>query len=158
MLILVIVIIQLVQYTWDNMAYTYINLVKPFKDASLAYPNVRQFLASDIYKLNDKEKNKYVSIVMSLESTLVEEDVMHYNVVLFYVDRLTEGGDNELEIVSVGTETIHNIITKVKNGQDVFTIPDGYTITPFRERFADECSGTFCRFTIDLPISICDQY
>lgn len=140
------------------MNIKYRDITFPFKQAALAYPNIRMAMFNDVYKLNDNEDNNYVAFVMSLKNTEHQDGFFIYHCDLFYVDRATEGGDNNLEIYSEGTYALSQIIKKVQNGQDYFVIDDGYVLIPFRERFSDECDGVYTSIVIRVPDSICEDY
>ena len=62
---------------------------------------------------------------------------------------------NQIEIQSVGCETIGNIL-RMLNEHDVEV--GGYTMQTFNQRFTDECAGVFCNVTLSvLPTMGCAE-
>jgi hypothetical protein len=73
----------------------------------------------------------------------------------FYVDRLKEDLSNQVEVQSVGCETIGNILRALEE----YDIEVGsYTMQTFNQRFTDECAGVFCNVTLSVPqVSACPE-
>jgi hypothetical protein len=79
-----------------------------------------------------------------------------YNFTLFYVDRLKDDKSNQIEVQSVGCDTINNILQLLYS---TYGIEAGnYTLQTFNQRFTDECAGVFCNVSFVVPMShICEE-
>lgn len=75
---------------------------------------------------------------------------MNFQFTFFYVDRLKADRSNEIEIQSVGIETLDNIIRRM-NDRGLYV--DDYTMQVFNQKFVDECAGVFTNLTISVPVS-----
>ena len=119
-------------------------------------PAVNMIVRSDIYKLNTEPAAKYGAFAWTQEQH--RESINDYGptfaFVLFYVDRLTEDGGNQVEVQSTAIETLRNIIRELA---ETLEITD-WTYNTFNQRFADVCAGAFARLTIRVPAeSVCPE-
>lgn len=107
---------------------------------------------NDIYKLDSEPSANYGVFGFRQTEHTASTDVsmISYGFELYYVDRLTNDLRNQVEVQSVGVQTLDNIVRElVDNG--VFV--DEYRFTPFYQKFVDECSGAICTLTISAPIT-----
>ena len=72
-----------------------------------------------------------------------------YSFSLIYADRLKNDLSNQIEIQSVGIDTLENILRKLED----FGIysEEAVTFQVFNQRFLDECAGVFCNVTFSVP-------
>lgn len=134
----------------------YLDVIDIIEKTCLAFPNVRQFKAGNVYEMNEHSDNSYVATVLTLNNTTVEGDMQRLNLTLFYIDRLMEDKANQNYIFSEGTHVMSHIINELRNGSDLMFDEDyNFVITPFEERFNDLCSGVYVTFQVLIPISIC---
>lgn len=123
--------------------------------AAKAQPNLRTFLLHDVYRLNHLPDIRYGALVLETEQgTLVGEDIMRFNFIIYYVDRLTASRDNMLDAQSTGIDVLHNILKSLPEEVDVISS----TYRVFDQKFKDECAGAFVNVTLDMPVeSICGE-
>ena len=86
----------------------------------------------------------------------IDSNMFSYQFTFFYVDLLRNDRANEVEIQSVGIQTLDNIIRALDDlGLEV---SGSYVMQPFNQRFADECAGVYCTVTLDAPLgSVCPE-
>jgi len=129
---------------------TYKNLVKLVETICLDQPNIRSFIEGDVYTLNSITP-KYIATCLTLQNRRDVNGFSYYVVYLFYVDRLKKDLSNDQQIVSSGIDALTTIVNRLRNSDGVFW-DESYavTLTPFHERFSDECSGVMANFTIPV--------
>lgn len=126
--------------------------VKNMERISLLNNGVVSFAEGDVYELMNNDKQTYPKVVLTLNNiTDAEEGRKTIDCTLFYIDRLTDNGDNKISIQSVGITVLDQIKTHI---EDEFADWDYTTdqFTPFTEKFADLCAGVFTSTTIELSL------
>lgn len=114
-------------------------------------PSINMIVKNDIYRLNEYPNARYgvFGWLQRLHSASTTSDSQTFNFTFFYIDRLTEDKKNEIEIQSVGVQTLDNIIRSIDEmGYDA----SSYTMQVFNQRFVDDCSGVFCNVSFDIPV------
>lgn len=136
---------------------TLIDIVNELLDIAKKQPNINYVGEGDIYNLNNKPNIDYGVFFITQTNHTQSENMINYNLTLFYVDRMVKDGSNRLNIQSNGITTIGNIVNifSLRN-PDVEIVYD-IEYTTFLHRFTDECSGVFANVTIttDNNIGIC---
>lgn len=136
---------------------TLYDIITKFKEIALKQPNVNYANDGDIYVLNSLPNIDYGVFFVTQTNHQQSENTMTYNLVLYYVDRLTGDENNKLEVQSTGIMTLGNII-------NIFNIkyPDveiNYDIQyhTFTQQFADHCAGVWADVTItaDNNFGVC---
>lgn len=127
-------------------------IINSIKQCAELEPNVNGVYVNDVYQLNAIPNVDYSCIVITQNTHVNDEDTITYQFYLFYVDRLinpTDGYDNQIEIQSRGIEVIRNIVNRFNevNDDDTF-IEYSYQLTPFNERFKDDCSGIYATINV----------
>lgn len=127
------------------------------------YNNIKQivdnkgfnFNVGDVYSINFKSNVKYPIVNMFVENINVDGMNNNYNIVMYYIDRLTTNKSNEINIQSDSIIYLTEIMNNIEPA-DVNNI----TLTPFSEDFGDNCSGCFARFTTTVRnnIGTCTEY
>lgn len=132
---------------------TLLQVIKAFEIIASHQPSVNMIVQNDIFRLNSKSDARYgvFGWTQGIHSTGVDSNVFNYQFTFFYVDRLTNDKCNQIEIQSVGCETLDNIIREM-NERGLY-VDTNYTMQTFNQRFLDECAGVFCNVTISAPIS-----
>lgn len=128
---------------------TLLDIIRLIEHVAKAQPSISSIVENDVFRLNENPQARYgvFAFTQGIHSAVEGEDMIRYNFTLFYVDRLTESRDNEIEVQSVGIQTLDNILLVLQDyGVGVGT----YTFQTFNQRFTDECSGTFCSVTLEV--------
>ena len=113
---------------------------------------------NDVFRLNNKADARYgvFSFVQQQHSTSLDSNFISYAFSLYYVDRLKNDKSNQIEIQSVGIETLDNIIRQL-DGFGIYS-EQSYSFQVFNQRFLDECAGVFCNVTFSVPVgSLCPE-
>lgn len=131
---------------------TLYDIIQAFEAIALDQPTIQMVVKDDIYSLNDHPEAKYGVFGYTQGQHSVNSDMMTYALTLFYVDRLTETGDNRLFIQSVGMDTLANILAIIAEEYPVEVASS--TFDSFTERFSDECAGVMASVTITTPRNI----
>ena len=73
-----------------------------------------------------------------------------YTITLYYIDRLTRGGDNDIDVLSTSVEGLKSIISGIKYLPGVIEIYDDYNITNFADtqKMSDNVAGAYATITI----------
>ena len=120
-------------------------------------PSVNMIVENDVFRRNAKPDAKYgvVGWLEGQHSTSIDSNPRSLQFTFFYVDRLTSDKGNQVEVQSVGIQTLDNILRKL---DELGMWVSNYTFQAFNQRFVDECAGVFCNVTIDIPISsVCPE-
>ena len=115
-------------------------------------PSVNMIVENDVFRLNAKPDAKYgvFAWLQGQHSTSIDSNTLSLQFTFFYVDRLKSDRGNQVEVQSVGIQTLDNILRKL---DELGMWVSNYTFQAFNQRFVDECAGVFCNVTIDIPIS-----
>jgi len=125
-------------------------LINAIEAAAGNQPTVASIVRNDVFRLNAIPDAKYgvFAWLQGEHRTDAESGVMNFDFTFFYVDRLTFDKQNEIEIQSVGIETLENIILQLE-ALGVFA--GEHTFRTFNQRFSDDCAGVFCNITLEVP-------
>lgn len=138
---------------------TLLQIVKAFEILASRQPSVNMIVQNDIFRLNACSDAKYgvFGWTQGQHSADMDSGMIDYRFTFFYVDRLTDDKSNQLEVQSVGIETLDNIIREM-NDKGLY-VDTSCTMQTFNQRFLDECAGVFCNLTISAPVgSLCPDY
>lgn len=139
---------------------TLLQLIKAIEGIAKEQPSIKQIIQNDVFRLNALPDAKYgvFAWVQGLHSTNIDSATMNYQFTFYYVDRLNEDHSNQIEVQSVGIQTLDNIIREM-DARGIY-VNNTYTMRTFNQRFIDECAGVFCNVSIDVPMgSLCvDDY
>ena len=135
---------------------TLAQLIRLFEGIAKEQPSINMIVQQDVFRLNSAPSLKYgvFAWTQSQHSGSIN-GMQTYSFSLFYVDRLKEDLSNQIEVQSVGCETIGNILKAL----DEYDVEVGnYTIQTFNQRFTDECAGVFCNVNLSvLPTTGCAE-
>ena len=131
---------------------TLLELIKTIEVIASHQPSVKMVVENDVFRLNSISDAKYgvFAFVQGQHNTSVTSNVVNYSFNFFYVDRLKNDKSNQIEIQSVGIQTLDNIIRQLDE-TGVYSEMD-YSFQVFNQRFMDECAGVFCNITLSVPI------
>ena len=137
---------------------TLVELIKTMEVVASHQPSVNMVVENDIFRLNSKSDARYgvFAFTQGQHTASIGSSLVNYAFTLFYVDRLKNDRSNQIEIQSVGIQTLDNIIRRL---DDLGISADtGYTFQVFNQRFLDECAGVFCSVNLSVPVgSACPE-
>ena len=128
---------------------TLIETIKAVERIAAIQPSVNMIVRNDVFRLNTVADAKYGVFAWTQREHTVGEDLNTYSFVFFYVDRLTEDKGNELEVQSVGIQTLDNIVRTLREGG--IWAEDTWTAQTFNQRFLDECAGVWATIRLQVP-------
>lgn len=137
---------------------TLLQLIKAIELTAMHQPSVNMIVENDVFRLNEKADAKYgvFAFVQGQHTSAIESSFINYGFTFFYVDRLKNDLSNQLEVQSVGIETLDNILRQLEE-KGIF-VESQYTFQVFNQRFLDECAGVFCNITLSVPVgSVCPE-
>ena len=137
---------------------TLLELIKTMEVIASRQPSVRMVVENDIFRLNAKADARYgvFAFVQGQHSTSIDSNVITYAFTLFYVDRLKNDRSNQIEIQSVGIQTLDNIIRRLDD-LGIYS-ETSYSFQVFNQRFTDECAGAFFNVNLSVPVgSLCPE-
>ena len=138
---------------------TLLELIKTMEVVASHQPSINMVVENDIFRLNNKADAKYgvFAFVQGQHSTSIDSNVITYAFTLFYVDRLKNDRSNQIEIQSVGIQTLDNIIRQLDE-LGIYS-EQQYSFQVFNQRFLDECAGVFCRVILETAKDqVCPEY
>ena len=127
-----------------------LQVIRAIERVAAQQPAVGSIVRNDIFRLNACPSVKYgvFAWLQGEHRTQPDGDFTEFNFTLFYVDRLTFDKKNEVQIQSVGIETLENILLALE-ARGIFA--QEHTFRTFNQRFADECAGVFCNVILEVP-------
>lgn len=134
------------------------DLIKTIEIVASNQPSIKMVVENDIFRLNAKADARYgvFAWVQQQHTASIESSVINYAFTFFYVDRMLNDNSNQIEIQSVGIQTLDNIIRALDN-LGVYSERE-YTFQVFNQRFVDECAGVFCNVNLSVPVgSLCPE-
>ena len=127
-----------------------IDFVKMLKGVASTQPNINLIIDNDIYRLNTLKDVEYSVFGWQQRQHQEETDYWIYSFQLFYIDRLTQDGSNELECQNTGMEVLSNIISTIIDFGDIEL--NGIPLyQPFTQRFKDETAGCYVTVSFIVP-------
>lgn len=137
---------------------TLLEVIRAIEDAAARQPSVAMIVENDIFRLNSYADARYGVFAWVQGRHRVDPltpDWMRFSFTLYYVDRLRNDIANQVEVQSVGIETLRNVLAILR---DAGVEPETYEFQPFNQRFADECAGVFCSVTLLVEAdSVCAE-
>jgi len=128
-------------------------VIKAFEVVASQQPSVNMIVQNDIFRLNSKSDARYgvFGWTQGQHSTSADSSMFTYSFTFFYVDRLKNDRSNEIEVQSVGIQTLDNVLRKL---DDIgMFVNSSYSFQTFNQRFLDECAGVFCNVSLQVPVS-----
>lgn len=124
------------------------------EDIALQVPDVKTIVENDITRLNEMREARYGVFGITQEQHTGSQGWMTYNLNLFFIDRLVNGQDNEVQIQSHAIDVLRAIVMRV--GETV-GFGESVRYTAFTERFQDLCAGAWAVVSIQTPASDCND-
>ena len=139
---------------------TLLETIRTMEVIASKQPSVNMVVENDIFRLNARADARYgvFAFVQGEHSTAIDTNVITYAFTLFYVDRLKNDRSNQIEIQSVGIQTLDNILRTLD--EMGICAETGYSFQVFNQRFVDDCAGVMCRVSLSVPLTgVCsDQF
>lgn len=128
---------------------TLLETIRAIEVAASRQPSVNMIVRNDVFRLNTYPDAKYGVFAWTQGQHEIGMDLQTFVFTFFYVDRLTADKSNEVEVQSVGVQTIGNILRLL----DEWGIPYAdWRAQTFNQRFLDECTGVFCSVRLQVPV------
>lgn len=133
-------------------------VIQAIERAAGLQPSVRHIVRNDVFRLNDIPDAQYGAFAWTQQQHTIGDDLNYFSFAFFYVDRLTEDRSNEIEVQSVGIDTLSGILRRLET-EDIPAV-GAVTAQTFNQRFADECAGAWCNVRLEVPAeNVCpDDY
>lgn len=119
-------------------------------EIALKQPNICEIIdTGNIYDLNSKREAKFgvFCVAQGTHSYDAENALTSFNLILYYVDRLKDNGDNKIQVQSIGIETLKNIVLTLAQTEDVDISECSFTV--FTESFSQLCAGAYATVKIN---------
>lgn len=133
-------------------------IIRTMEAVASNQPSIKMVVENDIFRLNARADARYgvFAFVQQQHTTSIESNIITYAFTLFYVDRLKNDRSNQIEIQSVGIQTLDNIIRRLDE-MGIYS-ETSYSFQVFNQRFVDECAGVFCNVSLSVPLdSLCPE-
>lgn len=135
---------------------TLAQVIDIFEKVAMQQPSINMIVRNDVFRINTSPSLKYGVFAWTQgQHSGSIAGMTSFAFSFFYVDRLKDDLSNQVEVQSVGCETIGNILRALEE----YDIEVGnYTMQTFNQRFTDECAGVFCNVTLSVPqVSACPE-
>lgn len=128
-------------------------VIKLFEVVASQQPSVNMIVQNDIFRLNSKSDARYgvFGWTQGQHSTSADSSLFTFSFSFFYVDRLKNDLSNQIEVQSVGVQTLDNILRRLDDLG--LYVSSKYNFQTFNQRFFDECAGVFCNVFLQVPVS-----
>lgn len=134
---------------------TLLETITAIEMAARQQPSINMVVRNDVFRLNTIPDAKYGVFAWTQGQHEIREDLQTFVFTFFYVDRLTADKSNEVEVQSVGVQTLGNILRSL---EDLGIFPGTWTAQAFNQRFLDECAGVFANVRLEVPTGwICPE-
>ena len=137
---------------------TLMQVIRAIEGIALSQQSINLVVENDVFRLNGKPDARYgvFAWTQGQHTTSIDSNVMTYQFTFYYVDRLNEDKSNQIEVQSVGIQTLDNIIREL-DAEGLY-VSNNCSMRTFNQRFLDECAGVFCNVSIDVPVgSLCPE-
>lgn len=130
------------------MKFTHI--LDRLKGYAKANPLVQSVTLGDLYEnLNSKPDGAYANVNIDIITAQRDDNMIRYQIYLYYTDRLFEDKHNWMEIKDASETVLHSIINYANEA--IGEVDENYTISFFEQQFADYCAGGYVNFYIEVP-------
>lgn len=120
---------------------------------ALQVPDIRVTVENDILKVNEMRDVKYGIFGITQNTHTTDQDSIRFSLNLFYIDRLVNSQDNEVQIQSHAIEILRQILLKAAE-EGMIAVTD-IQFTAFTQRFQDLCAGAWALAYFTCPLSDC---
>lgn len=137
---------------------TYADFIRTIERNALAIPNVKTFNYSN-YALSENSDIEYAAVMLypnDSGQTIDSHDVT-YNFRMVYADRLTQDKCNTIEVQSIGIQVLSELLNVMKQTDKSVRVA-GYSISFFKEGFADLCAGVVFNVSVSFKNDLDNCY
>lgn len=129
-------------------------LVEFIEGIALQVPCVKTTVRNNVLRLNEMREVEYGVFAITQESHTSSQGWNSFTLNLFYIDRLVNSQDNELDIQSHAIEVLRAVVMKI---EESLAVAEQVRFTAFTNRFQDLCAGAWAVVTIQTPASECNS-
>lgn len=116
--------------------------------------NVNNYSTGDVYTNWNSKEIRYASVNMAIESVEEFEEYQVYNAIIYYGDRLVEGGNNKYQVQTEAVRLLKDIVKHLRGINNVDVEKD-VTYNLFEQEFGDYLAGAYCRVRIEDATELC---
>lgn len=124
------------------------------EDIARQVPDVRTIVENDITRLNEHRQAEYGVFGITQDTHTSSQGWVNYTLNLFFIDRLVNSMDNEVQAQSHALDILRAIVMRLRES---LGMDEEVRYTCFTERFQDYCAGAWAVVTIHTPESICNE-
>ena len=114
-------------------------------------PDIKTIIENDITRLNQEREARDSVFGITQNQHSSSEGWMSFSLNIFFIDRLVNSQDNEVEIQSHAIEVLRAILIRVKEELEL----EDVRYDTFMDRFQDTCAGARATVTIRTPEGDC---
>lgn len=135
---------------------TLMQLIQTIERVAMQQPSINMIVQNDVYRISSAPSVQYGVFAWTQgQHSGSTQGTTTFFFSFFYIDRLMDDLSNQIEIQSVGCETLGNIL-RVLEEYDIEV--GSYTMQTFNQRFTDECAGVFCNVSLSvLSTTMCGE-
>lgn len=122
---------------------------------ALSIPDIRTTVENDVLKINQMRSVEYGVFAITQNSHSSDSERLTFNLNLFYIDRLVNSGENEVQIQSHAIDMLRQVLNLA--AEDGLLVGDAQYNT-FTQRFQDLCAGAWVTVSFAFPVSDCVEY
>jgi hypothetical protein len=116
--------------------------------------NVNNYSTGDVYTNWNSKEIRYASVNMAIESIEEYEEHQVYNAIIYYGDRLVEGGNNKYQVQTEAVRLLKDIVKHLRE-TDNMDVEKDVTYQLFEQDFGDYLAGAYCRVRIEDATELC---
>lgn len=116
--------------------------------------NVNNYSTGDVYTNWNSKEIRYASVNMAIESVEEYEEHQVYNAIIYYGDRLVEGGNNKYQVQTEAVRLLKDIVKHLRGINNVDVEKD-VTYQLFEQDFGDYLAGAYCRVRVEDATELC---
>ena len=121
------------------------NLLTVIKEISSLHPSINFVGDGDVFALNSITEIQYPAIWVDIDNMSTDLEDLKTTYKIYYIDRLLNDKENELEIQSDSAYILNDIIIKLS---DYYSFNTPVNIVPFKQKFTDSCAGGYMSIII----------
>lgn len=116
--------------------------------------NVNNYSTGDVYTNWNSKEIRYASVNMAIESVEEYEEHQVYNAIIYYGDRLVEGGNNKYQVQTEAVRLLKDIVKHLRE-TDNMDVEKDVTYQLFEQDFGDYLAGAYCRVRVEDATELC---